>query len=129
MRLKQIRVLAADFQTSIDFYRNLLGFQVDSIYEELEYALLATGETRIEIWTRSEMSKAVGESIVPSTPPTHSSFVFNLEVDDVDAAYHSLADKGVKFMAEPRDFPAWHARIAHFSDPDGNIIEIYNSLT
>jgi len=42
-----------------------------------------------------------------------------LLVDDVDKAYHSLKEKGVKFVTEPRDMH-WGARAATLVDPDGN---------
>lgn len=50
------------------------------------------------------------------------------EVDDVDVAYQQLRDKGITFVTEPLDRPDWGIRTAHFRDPDGNLIEIYNNL-
>jgi len=46
-----------------------------------------------------------------------------LLVDDVDKAYGSLKNKGVKFVTEPKDQP-WGGRDATFVDPDENIFVI-----
>lgn len=40
-----------------------------------------------------------------------------MEVDDVDAVYRKLKEKGVKFATEPKD-QYWGARTAVFLDPD-----------
>jgi len=42
-----------------------------------------------------------------------------LLVDDVDKAYKSLKEKGVKFVTEPKDQP-WGVRDATFVDAEGN---------
>ncbi len=40
-----------------------------------------------------------------------------MEVDDVDAVYRKLKEKGVKFVNEPKD-QYWGGRTAVFLDPD-----------
>lgn len=47
----------------------------------------------------------------------------HLLVDDVDKTYQRLKEKGVKFVAEPKDLP-WGERTATFVDPDGNTFTI-----
>jgi predicted enzyme related to lactoylglutathione lyase len=44
-------------------------------------------------------------------------------VEDVDKAYQTLCEKGVSFDKEPNDTP-WGGRIALFSDPDGNLLQL-----
>jgi lactoylglutathione lyase len=56
-------------------------------------------------------------------------FVLDFKVDNVDAAYAQLIEKGVAFINEPHDREGWNVRLAHFRDPDSNLIEIYHSLT
>jgi catechol 2,3-dioxygenase-like lactoylglutathione lyase family enzyme len=50
------------------------------------------------------------------------------EVDNVDEAVEALKAKGVQFVSLPTDRPAWGMRTAHFRDPDGNLLEIFNAL-
>ncbi len=44
-------------------------------------------------------------------------------VADVDAAYEDLKARGVTFVQRPTDKP-WGLRLAHFTDPEGNLWEI-----
>jgi catechol 2,3-dioxygenase-like lactoylglutathione lyase family enzyme len=44
-------------------------------------------------------------------------------VEDVDAAYEELTNKGVRFLRPPTDQP-WGLRTAYFADPEGNLWEI-----
>ena len=48
-------------------------------------------------------------------------------VEDVDAAYEALKAEGVTFLRPPTDQP-WGLRTAHFSDPEGNLWEINQSI-
>lgn len=44
-------------------------------------------------------------------------------VDDVDKTYQALNKRGVSFDKEPHETP-WGGRIAKFSDPDGNKLQL-----
>lgn len=46
-----------------------------------------------------------------------------MSVADVDGAYEELKAKGVTFVQSPTDKP-WGLRMAHFTDPEGNLWEI-----
>ena len=46
-----------------------------------------------------------------------------VSVADVDGAYAELKAKGVTFLQPPTDKP-WGLRMAHFTDPEGNLWEI-----
>jgi catechol 2,3-dioxygenase-like lactoylglutathione lyase family enzyme len=47
----------------------------------------------------------------------------------VNQAYSDLSGKGVVFITGPHDRPEWGIRVAHFRDPDGTLIEVYQSLS
>ena len=47
---------------------------------------------------------------------------FALAVNDLGAACQELHERGVEFVAEPRDYP-W-GRSAYVRDPDGRIVEL-----
>jgi catechol 2,3-dioxygenase-like lactoylglutathione lyase family enzyme len=49
-------------------------------------------------------------------------------VDDVDATCSKLKSHGVQFVTEPHERKDWGIRVAHFRDPDGNLIEINHGL-
>lgn len=48
-------------------------------------------------------------------------------VADVDAEYEQLKGKGVTFVRPPTD-QHWGLRTAHFTDPEGNLWEINQSI-
>lgn len=50
-----------------------------------------------------------------------------MRVEDVDASYRELRDKGVRFIKTPTDMP-WGHRNADFVDPDGNMWILYKPL-
>jgi catechol 2,3-dioxygenase-like lactoylglutathione lyase family enzyme len=49
-------------------------------------------------------------------------------VDDVDAAINELKRRSVRIVSEPRDAPALGLRFAFFSDPWGNLFELFHPL-
>ena len=51
-----------------------------------------------------------------------------LAVADVDATYKELSAKGVAFVQPPTNKP-WGLRLAHFTDPEGNLWEITQDIT
>ncbi len=94
----------------------------------MEYALFNNGETKIEILPREELTEAVGEKSKSIKVEIQSKFVLQFKVENVDKAYQRFHEKDIEFVNEPHDRKDWGARIAHFRDPDGNLIEIYKML-
>jgi lactoylglutathione lyase len=128
MKLQQVRLMVKDFKKSVIFYRDLLELTVRWYQEDMEYALLDTGETRIELLSRKAMADVLGEKHVPADVGNSASFILDFAVDDVDISYNRLRKKGIEFITEPFDRKEWGARVAHFRDPDDNIIEIYKMI-
>ncbi|NLD34011.1 MAG: hypothetical protein GX653_03795 [Clostridiales bacterium] len=54
-------------------------------------------------------------------------FEINIWVDDVDAVYETLNNRGVVFLAPPADQP-WGMRNITFFDPDGHRFEVAQAL-
>ncbi|TXK85297.1 VOC family protein [Paenibacillus sp. N3.4] len=127
MNLLQVRILVHDFQKSAAFYKDVLELKADWYEESMEYALFNTGAARIELLSRKAMGEAIGEELRQGES-YETNFILNMEVDDVDAEYNRLRDKGVLFVKEPFDHPAWQARLAHFRDIDGTLIEFYQAV-
>lgn len=125
MKLMQVRLLANDFEKSVAFYRDVLEFPVGMVVEEMGYAYFKIGETNIEVVSRSLFAEVVGEEGKSLEAGHPSSFFLCFSVEDVDAAYERLSAKGVEFINKPQDKKEWDARVAHFRDLDGNVLEIY----
>jgi lactoylglutathione lyase len=127
LKLLQIRLLTRDFKKSAAFYRDTMAFPVKWYEESMEYALFDNGETKIELFSQKGFYEAIGETNAPEAGAP-SKFVLNFQVDNVDVTYAELSEKGVVFYRKPQDKVEWNARVAHFHDPDGNLIEIYQML-
>lgn len=128
MKLLQVRLVVKDFKKSVIFYRDMLEFTVRWYQEDMEYALFDIGETKIELLSRKAMAEVLGEANIPIEAGNSSNFILDFGVDDVDVSYNRLRKKGIEFLTEPFDRKEWGARVAHFRDPDGNIIEIYKMI-
>ncbi|AJE78241.1 MULTISPECIES: VOC family protein [Bacillus] len=128
MKLLQIRLLVNDFKKSVEFYKDLLGLPISWLEKEMEYALFDNGETKIELLSRENMAEIVGEERKSLDGDAQSRFLLQFKVEDVDKTYEYLHKQGIKCVNEPHDRQEWRARVAHFRDPDNNLIEIYKMI-
>jgi predicted enzyme related to lactoylglutathione lyase len=51
----------------------------------------------------------------------------SLAVADIQATYEQLFARGVDFLAPPEPMP-WGGVLAHFRDPDGNVLSLVGPL-
>ncbi|MEC1105991.1 VOC family protein [Bacillus velezensis] len=128
MKLLQIRLLVNDFKKSVEFYKDSLGLPISWLEKEMEYALFDNGETKIELLSRENMAEIVGEERKSLDGDAQSRFLLQFKVEDVDKTYDYLHKKRIKCVNEPHDRQEWRARVAHFRDPDNNLIEIYKMI-
>jgi len=104
-KFQHITFPVSDLKTAVNFYENILGLKKTG--EWGNYAIFDVGGVELALEPKGRLS------------------IFLL-VDDVDAAYKALKEKGVKFLTEPKD-QFWGGRTAEFTDADGNrfILESY----
>jgi lactoylglutathione lyase len=123
------RLLVSNFKASFQFYRDVMGFMASFGSETDIYADFNTGEVTLALFDRMEMSKSVGTDRLPSEIEAQDKMCLCFAVDDVDAKYQQLKKRGVEIITAPTDKPDWGIRVAHFRDPDGNLIEINQPLS
>ncbi|ALV00920.1 VOC family protein [Bacillus velezensis] len=128
MKLLQIRLLVNDFKKSVEFYKDSLGLPISWLEKEMEYALFDNGETKIELLSQENMAEIVGEERKSLDGDAQSRFLLQFKVEDVDKTYDYLHKQGITCVNEPHDRQEWRARVAHFRDPDNNLIEIYKMI-
>jgi catechol 2,3-dioxygenase-like lactoylglutathione lyase family enzyme len=105
-----VTLIVSDLKQSLEFYRDLLGFF------EIE-----SGPDMVLLEART------GRLVLRQRDDTHATaprlMHLSLEVNDIDAAYRSLARRGVEFIDEPRTvlrgelLELW---AVSFHDPDGH---------
>jgi catechol 2,3-dioxygenase-like lactoylglutathione lyase family enzyme len=117
MKLKathHIALLTRNFAEMEKFYTETLGFPVTRRWDDVSIIFIDVGSTTIELIGRDQAPE-------PGSQPGAFDHLA-LHVDDVDAAYQELVEKGVRIRSEPRDFK--EVRVCFFFDPDGNVLEL-----
>ena len=127
MYMNQIRLLAAKYAESFDFYATTLGLELAFGDRDSGYAEFLTGNdtSAIALMDKQLLSEVVGDE--RSAEPTDS-FNLTFTVDSVDSAYDALKAKGVDFITPPTTRAEMGGRTAHFRDLEGNLIELYEML-
>jgi catechol 2,3-dioxygenase-like lactoylglutathione lyase family enzyme len=122
------RLLVQNFRACLEFYRDLLGFAVTLEVEGDVYAELSGYGTLLSLYRRDFMAGVAGTSALPANVEAQDRVALILAVDNVDAAFAQLTERGVRFIQPPADQAAWVLRTAYLRDPDGTLIEINHSL-
>jgi predicted enzyme related to lactoylglutathione lyase len=127
MKLVNFRLLVSNFPASLAFWRDIMMLPMTFGDETMGYAYFDTGSAGIELMSSAGFAASLSEVMPASTTEGHPAVIV-FRVDDVDATYDDLVKRGAKEVAKPVDRPVWQARTAHFSDPDGYLVEIYSQL-
>ncbi|BCB02557.1 VOC family protein [Bacillus sp. KH172YL63] len=125
MKLTHTRLLVDDYKACFIFYRDVLGFEVSWGDESSLYGQFKTGDTQLGIFERKQMADALG--VEDRSDGERDSVALVFEVENVEKSYTELKEK-VSFITEPVERGDWGIKVAHFRDPAGNLIEIYESI-
>lgn len=111
-----------------DFYVGILGTQI--VFATDAYVEFAHDGVRFSISSVDVMHEHTGVDAYLEKKSGHA-FELAFRVDtasDVDRVHDELSDQGVTIVQTPADMP-WGQRTCFFSDPDGNIHEIFADLS
>ncbi|MCC5642631.1 VOC family protein [Nostoc sp. CHAB 5824] len=128
LQLTHLRLLVSNYKDSFLFYRDLLKFDVDWGDEDSGYAEFNTGYLKLGLFKKELMAEVVPRIEQPSYVVNRDKIVLIFAVDNVDEVYEQVKVQNAIVVTQPQDRPDWGIRTAHFRDPDGNLIEIYNNL-
>lgn len=127
--IKNINILGfyvSDLAATVDFYSKL-GFQ--KIRQDVTIAEMSLGQMKLQFIDK-ETAKEQDKSFQKEAfgEPKGTGLYINIEVDNVDAYYQSLKDKGLKPSTEPRDW-LWGQREFVIRDPDGYKLVFYEKIS
>ncbi|MEH2102645.1 MAG: VOC family protein [Nostoc sp.] len=128
LQLTHLRLLVSNYKDSFLFYRDLLKFDVDWGDKDSGYAEFNTGYLKLGLFKKELMAEVVPRIEQPSYVVSRDKTVLVFAVDNVDEVYEQVKAQNAIVVTEPQDRSDWGIRTAHFRDPDGNLIEIYNNL-
>jgi predicted enzyme related to lactoylglutathione lyase len=115
-KLFAVRVFVTDWKRAIRFYSETLGMAIAYRSDEMGWAQMAPGEGQLAL-ERIDPSDQEGRALV-------GRFVgVSLQVPDIFATHKALTERGVVFVAPPEKQP-WGGVLAHFRDPDGNVLTL-----
>ena len=116
LSLSVLRVFAKNWQTSADFYERVLELPVQFRDDRMGWAQFDAGGTSLAV-ERVAPGDLEGEALC-------GRFVgASLHTADIESAYQTLTDRGVKFVSPPERQP-WGGMLAHFEDPGGNVLTL-----
>jgi catechol 2,3-dioxygenase-like lactoylglutathione lyase family enzyme len=114
-RFDHLFIKPADFEASLAFYRDVLGWSVSKTWGgngNGRGAVLSGGGVKVVLAERPAEAGAGAEH--GARPDVH------LDIHDIDARFHTLP-KGAHIVAEP-ETTHWGTRWFVVRDPDGNLI-------
>ena len=126
MKLNDFRLLVNDFAGSFHFWHEIVGLSTIFRDEHHIYAEFDAGNVRLELLKADYFAASIGAA---RPAPVQAGYrgVVVFEVDDLEAAYADLVQRGAPSLAQPHDHPAGFARVALLRAPDGYALELFTS--
>ncbi|QDG76869.1 VOC family protein [Labrenzia sp. PHM005] len=125
MSLKSIKsvdyvvIVCRDLERARDFYSRVLGFQIE--YERDDWIRFQVGPVSLTLRPESGLF-----SRRELTGPALQ-LAFEVPLKDLDQCFQELESHGAAIIAPPKD-QTWGHRTLYFTDPEGNILEIYAEI-
>lgn len=129
MKFSNIRLLVNDFDKCFTFYNDILGLTCTWGKPGDNFASFDMGNpSGLALFKAELMSIAINNADAKKNENLQDKIAIVVQVDNVNETYNLFQNKGVKFLTEPKDMTAWGIRVAHFRDPENNLIELYSDL-
>jgi catechol 2,3-dioxygenase-like lactoylglutathione lyase family enzyme len=114
----------SDFAGSLAFYRDVLGLEVEALYDDPPYATLSAAGARLSLAEQGHPAEdRPGVTMAAPDDASKANVVIVLEVSDAQAVYAALESRGARFLTEPYN-PPWGGSRFFCVDPDGYLVEI-----
>ena len=126
-----IAITCSNFEKSLDFYHNKLGFEIvmdleipDNLAQDI--GLAPTGFRQVRLKAGNTLIKLMDIEDSPATPTVKFSAGvrwLTFFVEDIQGAVKNLKQNGIEFLSEPISAPD-AAGVVCAKDPDGILIEL-----
>lgn len=137
MKLNHITIVVSDIEKSKRFYKDTMNLEStfeEEIGGEQFSKVTATPNVKLRfVVLRSDSSDVMlAQFLNPKTSVNRDFRHIAFEVDDVDKIHSILKNKNIETLSEPVTITDSHPKINgkrffYFRDPDGNLIELFNS--
>lgn len=124
MRLDGFGIFVKDMAKMIQFYRDVLGFEIKES-EDTANVYLIKDETLFMLYGRKDFEKMTSRKY-DYIKGLNGHFEIALYVDsydEVDKTFAKVVSNGAVPVLEPATEP-WGQRTCYIADPEGNLIEI-----
>jgi lactoylglutathione lyase len=115
-RVYAVRIFVSDWTRALEFYAKTLEMPIAFADERMGWAELGTEGAHLAL-----------ERVAPGDPEAASRtgrfLGVSLQVASVAESYAELTARGVEFLAPPEKQP-WGGVLAHFRDPEGNVLTL-----
>jgi catechol 2,3-dioxygenase-like lactoylglutathione lyase family enzyme len=96
----------SDFERSVAFYRDAIGFEVEALYGDPPYATLMLAGARLSLAEQGHPAEdRPGVTLEAPRDRTRQNVVLVVEVDDARAEHERLGGLGIEFLADPYEPP------------------------
>ena len=129
IRSAHVRLLVTNFDKEFRFFRDVLGFKPTFGKEGENYADFDCHGYGIALFKRDLMADDIKATHKPIHSDDQDKVALIFGVPNVDAAAEALVKQGISLVTKPHDRKEWGIRVAHFRDPDGNLVEINQGLS
>ena len=116
--MASVRYIVTDVDSSLDFYRDRLGFDVD-MHNPGKFAALIRDDLKLYL----SAPGAGSGGTAGGNPEPGGWNRFMLVTDDINALIGQLSEAGANFKGEISEAGAGRARL--LKDPSGNLIELF----
>lgn len=124
MKLDGFGIFVTDLEAQIEFYRDVLGFEIKETADDKNVFLEKDG-TLFLMYGRADFEEMTGTKF-GYADNVNGHFEIALGVENyaaVDKNFAEVTAKGAKPIMLPTTMP-WGQRTCYIADPEGNLIEI-----
>ena len=122
--IEVITLFVEDVAAARTFYVDVLGGEV--IFADDGSAVVKLSNLMVNL-LHVDNAPTLVEPVQVGGPTAGARALYTIRVDDANAAYQELIERGATFLNGPIDRP-WGRRTAAFADPAGNVWEIAQEL-